>query len=270
LVGLLNENSEFCYMLGKILGGLKRTDNVTVKLMQRVKEESTSVLFFYNLVLDVYIMLKKVVSLSGMLENIWNKNRERASEKSSDSRYERLEFVIRDLRRGKAEGLIKGLEVTYNLNEAEIQQDQMIMKPKAARKNPNHTGGRRGQKFGKAQNPEGQDQENATFENLESSLVKNKTILYFLIKEKSNLCVDLARLSYTRIMENIFEIFEDIKKSLRLQDIKLLNNANRGYHLKIGKKSLTRISIAEIKAKLEDTVINISEKNATLLFSTVS
>jgi len=73
LVKLLNDNNEFSFILQKCLSCLKRTDNITVKLMQRPKEEGSSIMFFYNLVLDVYFMLKKIISLCSVFEKMLEK-----------------------------------------------------------------------------------------------------------------------------------------------------------------------------------------------------
>lgn len=263
LVRLLNDNNEFSFILQKCLSALKRTDNITVKLMQKPKEDASSILFFYNLVQDVYFMLKKIVSLCNVFEKMLEKNNEEnQSIKKVSENQELIEKLTRDLKKNKASKMIKLFEENFNLTEIEKQKQSLLLKPKAAKNKPNNAK--------KNMNNMANNIEFAEYDLLDKSNVRNKEMIYFIAKEKSSLTVDLARLSYSRIMENIFEIYEDIKRSTKIRDLKLLNNTNRGYHLKIPQKSANRINITDLKAMIKDTVIHADKKKGGLLFNTVS
>ena len=116
------------------------------------------------------------------------------------------------MRKTKVESMIKELEENYNLTETE--QEKLIIRPWQKKKGGN--GGNNKKKV----NRDRLNEEKADFDQLNKGGMsgKNKDIIYFLIKEKSNLNVDLARISYSRIIENIYEVYEDIKRVTRLSD----------------------------------------------------
>lgn len=88
---------------------------------------------------------------------------------------------------------------------------------------------------------------------------KFKQKLYYLVKNETNEFLDLARVYYTRLTSEVYQLHQQYQQVLQTRDLQLLNQDTRGFCLFVNHNLLTKHSLDELEAVLDDRFVQVTK-----------
>jgi len=88
---------------------------------------------------------------------------------------------------------------------------------------------------------------------------KLKQKIYYLVKNESNEFLDLARVYYTQLVSEMYQLHQNYQQKLQLQELQLINQEIRGYCLFLNANILNKFSLENLEEILEDSFVQISK-----------
>ena len=88
---------------------------------------------------------------------------------------------------------------------------------------------------------------------------KLKQKIYYLVKNESNEFLDLARVYYTQLVSDMYQLHQNYQQKLQMHDLQIVNQETRGYCLFLNANLLNKYSIENLEEILEDSFVQITK-----------